>query len=41
MHADFGVLSNFPMVSCVGLRCVDVAFPDHAHMLLFYVNSTC
>ena len=41
MHADFGVLSDFPMVSWVGLRCVDMAFPDRARMLMFSVNNTC
>ena len=40
MHADFGVLSHFPAVSWVGLRCVNVAFPDQA-CLLFSVNNTC
>ena len=32
------VLWLFFTVSCVGLQCVTVPFPDHTH-LLFYINT--
>ena len=38
-HVAVNILCLFPMVSCVGLRCVIVIFSGNTH-LLFYVCTT-
>ena len=37
---DINVLMVFLMVLWVGMQCVIVVFPDHTHLLFFFIINT-